>query len=85
MPAVTCDWGLFGRPSDARRHVQRSNLRKRNRHRRHRHRDQDRQQSCPIAEPASAYGVIGKTEDALLQKDQCEGGIKRPQDQLRYL
>ena len=31
--------------------------------------------SCPIAEPASAYGVIGKTEEAYFRKINAEGGI----------
>jgi branched-chain amino acid transport system substrate-binding protein len=31
--------------------------------------------SCPIAGPASAYGVIGKTEAAYFNKINAEGGI----------
>ncbi len=31
--------------------------------------------SCPIAGPASAYGVIGKTEEAYFNKINAEGGI----------
>ena len=41
--------------------------------------------SCRIAGPASAYGVIGKTEAGLLQEDQRRGRHQRPQDQLRLL
>jgi branched-chain amino acid transport system substrate-binding protein len=39
----------------------------------------------PYSGPASAYGVIGKTEEAYFRKINAEGGIQRPQDQLRQL
>jgi ethanolamine utilization microcompartment shell protein EutS len=35
--------------------------------------------------PASAYGVIGKTEQAHFQQDQRRGRHQRPQDQLHLL
>ena len=39
----------------------------------------------PYSGPASAYGVIGKTEAGLLQQDQCGGRHQRPQDQFHQL
>ena len=36
----------------------------------------------PYSGPASAYGVIGKTEAGLLQQDQCRRRHQRPQDQF---
>ena len=36
----------------------------------------------PYSGPASAYGVIGKTEAGLLQQDQRRGRHQRPQDQF---
>ena len=39
----------------------------------------------PYSGPASAYGVIGKTEAGLLQQDQRRGRHQRPQDQLHLL
>ena len=39
----------------------------------------------PYSGPASAYGVIGKTEAGLLQQDQCRRRHQRPQDQLHHL
>ena len=39
----------------------------------------------PYSGPASAYGVIGKTEAGLLQQGQCRGRHQRPQDQFHQL
>ena len=39
----------------------------------------------PYSGPASAYGVIGKTEAGLLQEDQRRGRHQRPQDQFHQL
>ena len=39
----------------------------------------------PYSGPASAYGVIGKTDRGLLQEDQCRGRHQRPQDQFHQL
>ena len=39
----------------------------------------------PYSGPASAYGMIGKTEDGLFQNDQCRGRHQRPQDQFHHL
>ena len=39
----------------------------------------------PYSGPASAYGVIGKTEAGLLQQDQRRRRHQRPQDQLHLL
>ena len=39
----------------------------------------------PYSGPASAYGVIGKTEARLLQEDQRRGRHQRPQDQFHQL
>ena len=39
----------------------------------------------PYSGPASAYGVIGKTEAGLLQQDQRRRRHQRPQDQFRLL
>ena len=39
----------------------------------------------PYSGPASAYGVIGKTEAAYFKQDQRRGRHQRPQDQLHQL
>ena len=39
----------------------------------------------PYSGPASAYGVIGKTEAGLFQDDQRRRRHQRPQDQLHLL
>ena len=39
----------------------------------------------PYSGPASAYGVIGKTEAGLFRQDQRRGRHQRPQDQLHLL
>ena len=39
----------------------------------------------PYSGPASAYGVIGKTEQAYFNKINAEGGHQRAQDQLHLL
>ena len=39
----------------------------------------------PYSGPASSYGVIGKTEAAYFNNDQCRGRHQRPQDQLHHL
>ena len=39
----------------------------------------------PYSGPASAYGVIGKTEAGLLQEDQRRRRHQRPQDQFHHL
>ena len=39
----------------------------------------------PYSGPASAYGVIGKTEEAYFKEDQRRGRHQRPQDQFRQL
>lgn len=39
----------------------------------------------PYSGPASAYGVIGKTEQAYFNKINAEGGINGRQDQLHFL
>ena len=39
----------------------------------------------PYSGPASAYGVIGKTEARLFQEDQRRRRHQRPQDQLHLL
>ena len=39
----------------------------------------------PYSGPASAYGVIGKTEAGLFQQDQCRGRHQRPQDHFHQL
>ena len=39
----------------------------------------------PYSGPASAYGVIGKTERCLFQEDQCRRRHQWPQDQFHQL
>ena len=39
----------------------------------------------PYSGPASAYGMIGKTEEGLFQEDQRRRRHQRPQDQLHLL
>jgi len=41
----------------------------------------------PYSGPASAYGIIGRTEARLFQEDQRRRGVHqiRPQDQLHLL
>ena len=39
----------------------------------------------PYSGPASAYGVIGKTEAGLFQQDQRRRRHQRPQDQVHLL
>ena len=39
----------------------------------------------PYSGPASAYGVIGKTEAGLFQQDQCGGRHQREKNQLHLL
>jgi branched-chain amino acid transport system substrate-binding protein len=39
----------------------------------------------PYSGPASAYGVIGKTEDAYFPQDQRRRRHQRPQDQFHHL
>ena len=65
---------LCGGPRPTRRDQQRRTRAKEIRHRRHRHRNQDRQHHA-LSGPASAYGVIGKTEEAYFRKIDAEGGI----------
>ena len=72
--STNCEWDPFGCRRHARRDQQRRARAEEIRYRRDRYRDQDRQHHA-LQRPASAYGAIGKTEDAYFKKINAEGGI----------